>query len=201
MHEINFCLNLCVPKKGLRNARGMNVVGEFGNGLVLPMAAITAPLHAIYASRPILDGKPLQTEDLDTEEKLDALKNKLGISDQIFNLGHRNDVSAILKGLDIFVLPSIEPDPFPTTVLEAMGHGKAIAATNHGGVPEMIENEISGILIPWDNPEEAATRIGRIISDSALREKYGINARNRAVSLFNQSEFEGKIISILSRIT
>lgn len=56
-------------------------------------------------------------------------------------LPFREDVSDVLAGLDIFVLPSMLPDPLPTIVLEAMAAARPVIGTNHGGVPEMITGE------------------------------------------------------------
>lgn len=86
-------------------------------------------------------------------------------------LDFRSDVGSVLADIDVFVLPSTEPDPFPTVVLEAMAAGKVVVGFRHGGVCEMVEEGRTGLLCKpcstqemqaairhlADNPSEAMT--------------------------------------------
>jgi glycosyltransferase involved in cell wall biosynthesis len=76
------------------------------------------------------------------EELLEQIQRaetgKLKPEDYITWLPFREDIVEVMHGLDVFVLPSMLPDPFPTVVLEAMICGKPVIGTNHGGVPEML---------------------------------------------------------------
>ncbi len=116
-----------------------------------------------------------------------------GFSNKIFNLNYRTDIVNILNGLDIFILPSIEPDPFPTVILESMCAQKAVVATNHGGAPEMIEDGKSGIIIPINNPLAAANKIASLVENKWLRLEMGVNASKRVQELFSYKTFEKAI--------
>ena len=85
------------------------------------------------------------------------------------------DAHKYLKAFDLFVLPSIK-EGMPWTVLEAMAAGLPIVAAKVGGVPEMIENGKSGILVEPQNPQELAAAIKKIIADDNLRKFLGDNA-------------------------
>ncbi len=72
---------------------------------------------------------------------------RLGLQEKVTDLGYRTDIAGILSGLDIFMLPSILPDPLPTTVLEAMAAGKPVIATAHGGATEMVLDGTTGCTL------------------------------------------------------
>jgi len=88
-------------------------------------------------------------------------------------------VSKYLEAFDVFVLPSTQPDPFPTTVLEAMSHSKAIVANGHGGVLDMIKDGEEGLLTKVNDPFNMAEKIKKLASDKEMRMNLGTNARKR----------------------
>lgn len=127
----------------------------------------------------------------DIEKDID----KLGLEEYVIDLGFREDVHRILSGLDVFVLPSILPDPLPTTVLEAMASQKPVVATNHGGAPEMVVNNETGILIPWDNAELAASTIAPLLENAELRDMMGNNGRKRVLEEFSVERYKNNLLS------
>lgn len=131
-------------------------------------------------------------------EKINRLKTELNLVNAVTDLGYRTDIPAILQQLDIFVLPSILPDPFPTVVLEAMASGKAIVATNHGGATEMIEFDKEGLLIPWDNAKAAAEIMKPIIENDAKRKAMGAAAAKKVRVEFSLEAFEERIVKLLN---
>lgn len=130
-------------------------------------------------------------------DELNANIKGLELEQKVFNTGYRTDVVNILNALDIFVLPSIQPDPFPTVILEAMSAGKPVIATNHGGAPEMIEDGKSGLLIPVTDAAKAAEKISLLIENEMIRKEMGIKARERVQALFSREAFERGILEII----
>jgi glycosyltransferase involved in cell wall biosynthesis len=130
-----------------------------------------------------------------------SLTQKLGLEDSVTNLGFRLDIPEILSGLDIFVLPSILPDPLPTTVLEGMAAGKPVVATRHGGATEMVVAGETGFLIPWDNPQEAVLVFEKLIESPELREKLGKAGQQRVNDYFNEEKYLENFAILVSELT
>jgi glycogen synthase len=84
----------------------------------------------------------------------------------------------------VCILPSVWEN-FPYALLEAMACGTPVVATSCGGFPELIENGVSGFLVPVDDPEALALRIGELLADPQLRQDIGKNARKRVEELFS----------------
>ncbi len=90
----------------------------------------------------------------------------------------RSEVWALLSQLDVFVLAS-EDEGMPMSILEAMAAGLPIVATTVGGIPEMLENEGSALLVPPRDPGALAEALARLAGDKKLRERLGKAARDR----------------------
>ena len=116
------------------------------------------------------------------------------INDKIINLGYREDVLNIMNSLDIFISPSTQPDPFPTVILEAMAANKPIIATAHGGALEMLKNNISGLLIPLNNPDEAAKIILPLTLLEQRRLEMGDKGGERIRTLFSYTAFANSVV-------
>lgn len=124
----------------------------------------------------------------------------LDLKEDVIDLGYRTDVNKILDGIDVFILPSILPDPLPTTVLEAMASAKPVVATAHGGAVEMVEKEKTGVLIPWDNSEVAVEKIRPLIESDELRRDMGDNGLRRVHKYFSLEEFEKNMLAAINSV-
>jgi glycosyltransferase involved in cell wall biosynthesis len=116
--------------------------------------------------------------------------------DVVKQLGFRNDIPSIMQSIDLFLLPSQLPDPFPTVILEAMASGKPVIATQMGGALEMIEPGITGDFIPPNNAEEAANKIANWLNKEKLNTA-GRAARQRVLEKFSKEAWENKLIKII----
>lgn len=119
------------------------------------------------------------------EKELADVIAKSPYSDQIISRGYRTDSQGIYKFYDIFVLPSTNPDPLPTVVLEAMATGKPIVGYRHGGVYEMVKEGYNGLLAEVRNPKDLADKIEQLLIDDELREQMGEYSRERLLSHFS----------------
>ena len=122
------------------------------------------------------------------------------LEEDVIDLGYREDIARILHDLDIFILPSIQPDPLPTTIIEAMSSGKPVIATNHGGAPEMLKEGETGFLIPWNNAVEAASKIDALIVDDSLRERMGDAGKLRVKEVFSLKKHEQEFLKLINAI-
>lgn len=118
-------------------------------------------------------------------DKIRALIDHYGLSSKIIISDFRSDIPAVLDAFDIFVLPSTQPDPLPTVVLEAMAAGKPIVANAHGGSIEMINDGKTGFLVEPGNQDAMTQAIERLISNPSERLKLGATGRTRLLTNFS----------------
>jgi len=95
----------------------------------------------------------------------------------------RNKLMEIIQAADLFVMPSTH-EGFPMAATEAMLLGCPVLATSVGGLPELIENGVSGILVNPRDSEALAIGLGRLFSDMELRARLGENGRERVLKKF-----------------
>jgi glycosyltransferase involved in cell wall biosynthesis len=100
-------------------------------------------------------------------EALEAQAAALGLSRSVVFTGRRDDVPAVTAALDVAVLPSYR-EAQGLTILEAMALSRPVVASRVGGIPEMIENERTGLLVPPHDSTALATAIGRLLRDHPL---------------------------------
>lgn len=122
------------------------------------------------------------------------LIHQLQLQDVIKNLGFRKDIPAVLQCIDLLLLPSQLPDPFPTVILEAMASAKPVIATQMGGALEMIESGITGDFMPHDNAAAAANKIANWLNTDKLHAA-GQAARKRVLEKFSLEAWEHTLIN------
>ena len=112
------------------------------------------------------------------ESKLEKLANKLKIEDKIEWRGFvpYSKVPEALSQIDIFVYPS-RHEGFGRSIMEALAMEKAVVATRVGGIPDLINDGENGFLVEPHSPEQLANKIGELIKNKELREKFGKNGR------------------------
>lgn len=127
-------------------------------------------------------------------EELKQLKLQLQMQDHIVDAGYLSNIPKVLQSIDYFILPSQQPDPFPTVILEAMAAQKVVIATAQGGALEMIEDGVSGKHIPINNPAASAQIISDLLRNPSHKLEIGMQAKNRVLSLFSLVSFEANFI-------
>jgi len=142
-------------------------------------------------------------EDIDQnkkqEIKLRNLAEKLRLTNNIIFAGQRNDIPEIMSSLDIFVLSSLR-EHFGRVIIEAMGCGKPVIATNAGGVPEIVKDGCTGILVPPQNSDALARAIIDLAKDKKKVELMGERARKTAEKLFSIEANVKKIEQVYERL-
>ena len=124
-------------------------------------------------------------------DKLVSAVASLGLSQEVQVRDFVPDIRNVLSAFDVFVLPSIQPDPFPTVLLEAMAMSKPVIATAHGGPTEMVVDDETGYLVPPRDAEALAAAILKLVDDPDLRLAMGITGRRRVLDLFSVERFVG----------
>jgi glycosyltransferase involved in cell wall biosynthesis len=107
----------------------------------------------------------------------------LGLESRVHFTGWRDDIPEVLAVSDVFVLPS-ESEGFGRVVVEAMAMARPVVATAVGGVPEIVQDGQTGILVPPSDPAALADAVRSLLDDPARASRLGAAGRARAESRF-----------------
>jgi glycosyltransferase involved in cell wall biosynthesis len=136
---------------------------------------------------------------------LKKLHRKLHLEDCVFFLGTQRFEQVLVKyrEADIFILPSViaedgSRDITPNVLIEAMAMKLPVISTTVTGIPEIVENEVSGILVPPNDENALADAIIKLINDSNLRKQLGESARKRIEERFDSKKNIGQYIDLFS---
>lgn len=118
-------------------------------------------------------------------KKLENLGEETGIAEKVIFTGFRENIPQIMSSFDIVVLPSYHSEGFSRVVLEGMASCKPVIATRVGGNPEAVEDGITGIIVPPEDPNRLAAAILELVKDENKRGQMGVAGRRRAEKLFS----------------
>ena len=113
--------------------------------------------------------------------------------------GFRADVLALIKSFDMFVMSS-ETEGLGTSLLDAMAAGKACIGTRVGGIPEVIEDGVTGLLVPPHDPPALAAAIVRLLKDPARRARMGEAGLARVRTQFSVEKMVEGTLSAYRRL-
>jgi len=134
----------------------------------------------------IVGGKVIGRGREKYEDELRAIASELQIENKLYFAGHRKDISNVMSALDIYVHCSVEPDPLPGVVMEAMAMAKPVIGPRAGGVPEEIDEGKTGLLYEPGNHQDMANSICRLIGSPDLAKAFGYAGKQRANTVFNK---------------
>jgi glycosyltransferase involved in cell wall biosynthesis len=126
--------------------------------------------------------------DGDMREKLTSLASRLGISGSVMFAGFQRNVFEYLDKMDVFVLPS-RTEGFPIVLLEAMAVGLPVVASNVGGIPELVVNNETGMLVRPLRPKELSKAIVELLSDPERMCTMAEKGKRRVFSTLSAEQF------------
>ena len=145
-------------------------------------------LRSLRAGRAVLDRLPrvrlLVVGDGPCRLDSERLAAELGLGDQVIFAGMRSDIPQILTLVDVMVLSSYTVECFPFSILEAMSAGVPAVCTAIGGLPEMVEDGVTGYLVAPRDPAGLAEGILRVLEPEGRAAEMGAAARHRLVERF-----------------
>jgi sugar transferase (PEP-CTERM/EpsH1 system associated) len=109
-----------------------------------------------------------------------------GVEQQVWLPGARTDVADILRGLSVFAMSSIA-EGTPGSALEAMASGLPVVGTRVGGIPEVIDDGVTGYVVPPSDPAAMAAALERYVRDPALAARHGAAGRERVMRNYNMA--------------
>lgn len=115
--------------------------------------------------------------------RIERFVEERGLSSRVVLLGERTDIPECLAASDVFVLPS-RWEGLPLTIIEAMMAGLPVVASRVGGVPELVENGVTGFLVPFGDAAALAKTIQKLLDDKELRLRLGRAGREKAMKEF-----------------
>jgi len=121
---------------------------------------------------------------VDYSEGLRERARGLGILERVRFIGHRDDIPSVMKSLDILVVPSLS-EPFGYVNIEAGAAAKPVVATRVGGIPEIVVDGETGILVEPENSEQIAEACLKLLKDKELRLRMGDAGRIRVEKFFS----------------
>ncbi|MEO7762129.1 MAG: TIGR03088 family PEP-CTERM/XrtA system glycosyltransferase [Casimicrobiaceae bacterium] len=122
-----------------------------------------------------------------------------GLDNAAWLPGERDDVPRIMRGLDLFVLPSLA-EGISNTILEAMATGLPVVATAVGGNPELLDDARTGTLVPRADPEAMAQAMLRYATDPLERRRQGLAARARVESEFSMNSMVNAYLGLYEQM-
>jgi glycosyltransferase involved in cell wall biosynthesis len=124
---------------------------------------------------------------------------RLGLAERVHFLGARRDLGNILSAIDFFVMPSFW-EGLPLSLVLAMGAGLPVIATRVAGIPEVVANGVTGMLVPPNDATALAAALAVVTEDAGLRARLGDAARAFVLPRFGVDGYVQSITALYERL-
>ena len=176
---------------------GQRVVGTVGN-----LFAVKGQTYLLRACKAVASAFPdfvlLVAGEGEEWGPLEKEASDLGLAANVRFLGFRDDVPSLLQAMDVFVLPSLS-EGLPLSILEALALQKPVVATNVGGIPEILQDGVTGYLVSPRNPESLAEKILLLLRDPQIAANMGRAGRKRVEDAFGLDRMVREYQSLYER--
>lgn len=132
-------------------------------------------------------------------QRLEAQAADLGIAEHVQFTGFRHDVPSLIQTFEIFVFPSYL-EGLGTSVLDAMALGKPVVATSAGGIPETVQDGITGLLVPPRDPVALAQAIRYLLQHPELQAQFGKAGRQRVEQAFTAQRMAQQTMQVYHQL-
>ena len=188
----------------------LNVHAEFWLPTHAPVIGNVAALVPHKGQRYLIDAAPLVIRDIPDArfvivghgELRSALQKQIRnyrLERHVILAGFRPDVLSLHKGFDVFVMSSLT-EGLGTSLLDAMASARPVVATRTGGIPEVVVDDETGLLVPPRNPQALARAIVRMLRDEPLRTRMGQAGLARVRSHFSASRMVQETLDVYARL-
>jgi glycosyltransferase involved in cell wall biosynthesis len=173
------------------------VLGFTGN--IRPVKGVDVLLRAIALLPSELNVHALLVGDV-RDESITTQAADPAIADRVHLVGYRADAAVVAGACHAFVMPSVEREGLPRAVIEAMSQRVPAIVSSVGGLPELVEDGVSGLVVPPRDPAALANAIVTLASDRNRCERLGQAARKRIEEHFNIDTTIDKIESLFQSL-
>lgn len=177
--------------------------GEYLVGMVARLAPSKAPLDFIHAAHHVLscrgDVKFVLVGDGPLRGEIEQEIERLGLGKRVVLTGFRTDIPAILSAMDVFVLTTLW-EGMPIAALEAMAMGKPVISTMVRGPREVVQDGITGCLVPPRDPTAVGEAILEVISQPGMAAEMGRRGRELVDEVFNSSRMTEKTLAVYEEL-
>ena len=133
--------------------------------------------------------------DGELRTRLENLILAAGMKERFLLAGTREDAGNLLTAFDVVVLPSLW-EGLPYTLLEAMAAARGVVATRVGGMPDVIENGVDGLLVPPKDPAALSEAMTTLLDNAKLRSKMGAHARRTVLNRYDIGQMMGRLAAL-----
>jgi glycosyltransferase involved in cell wall biosynthesis len=156
-------------------------------------------LRAVAGLRPAIPAKLIVVGDGPDRQRLEALARELGIAEAVHFVGFQAQPRLFLDLADLFVLASAR-EGFGLVLVEAMFAGLPVVATAVGGIPNVIADGTTGILVPPEAPKAIVQAIVRLHADAALRQGLAAAGQAAALRQFTAGRYVADVDALYTRM-
>lgn len=136
----------------------------------------------------------------DVEKDLHQFIKENNLEESVILTGFQSNEPLYYSLFDIFVLPTRDGEPFATSVVQAMMAGKAVIGTRAGGTPELVVNNVTGLLFTPRQVQELSEAINKLVSDKQLRDKIASEGKKRVLQYHREEVVTDQIESIYNKV-
>jgi glycosyltransferase involved in cell wall biosynthesis len=154
----------------------------------LLFSRLTTPVHFVIAG----DGPA--REEWTQKIKLEPFQGRVTL------LGHRADVPNVLASLKVLVLPSYAHEGIPQIILQAQAMARPVVATTIGGIPEVVADGVTGLLVPPRDAEALAENIGAALEDATLASNLGQAARAHIEKSYSLDAMGQRLLALYEKL-
>ena len=192
--EIPLGLDLTQYDTAVDRAAARNSLGVRGDGPVVGIVGRLVPIKDVGTFLRALallrerapDTRALVVGDGDERPALERLAAELGLADTVTFTGWRSDMPAVFAAIDVLALTSLN-EGSPVTLIEGLAARRAIVATAVGGVPDVIREGTTGLLVPPRDPRATADAVAVLLADASLRSRLGDAGRAEVTARYDSA--------------
>jgi len=135
----------------------------------------------------------------DFQQEISRRIAETGMTEAFFFAGFQENIAPFMAACDLWAVPS-RLDAAPMVAIEAMALGKPVVGSRVGGIPELVEDGVTGIIVPPEDPGALAEAVCELLANPDLRNSFGEAGRRRVADRFSFDHFRGRMAEIYEHL-